>query len=185
MGIYFIVAYIKRYLKNISDNKFFAIAVLVIGVIGWLLEKNTLILVLGMKIELFSHLGMKTNQFINPCFIMIGIGLLLLAKNQKFYNRTINYISSLSLLIYMFHCNSIVANYVEFDFFEYILKTYSYNNILVWVLIFSLISLVGGTILALVYNLTIQKVVHKIFSWIADVISKIYSGFEKYIIQLD
>lgn len=168
----------------VSTSKKFGMTLLALGILVWFTQ-NVFTIILGLKIEMFSDKVMRWNRFINPCYILISIGVFCLAKNIRFYNSFINYISSLSLLIYMFHCNRIVRDYVRFDFFKYVLQTYTYNNILLWVVIFAVISLLVGTLLAIIYHSTIQKIVHKILNRILCIFQKIYIFFERIVFNIE
>ena len=145
IGIYFIVAYVKKYMIRTASNSRMGLLLLLIGVLGWIAE-NLLSVSIGLKFERLSAHVMRWNQFINPCYIMVTIGAFVIVTNYAFQNKFINYMSSLSLLIYMIHCNRIVRDYVRFDFFEWVLNTYTYNRLLIWVIIFSGVLLICGTV---------------------------------------
>lgn len=175
--IYFIVAYYKKYMSKVS-NKRFGVVILLIGLAGWIIE-TLLLLVVGLKIEILSNQLQIINQFINPCFIIIALGALSIAKNIKFSNWFISYMSSMTLLIYVIHCNRIVRDYVRFDIFKYILEKYTYSNVLLWVVFYSLVSLVGAVFLAFLYRITLQKIIHRFFDRITSILISMYNYIEK------
>jgi len=184
IGVYFIVAYIKRYMNETIKSNKVGRGLLIIGIIGWIAQ-NIVTMLLGLHVSMFSRQATRWNLFINPCFILIGIGAFILANNRQFYNKMINYLSGLSLLIYMFHCNRIIRDYIRFDYFTYVKRTYTYKNVLVWVLIYAGISLVGGTLLAIVYHHTLQPLVHRMFIFLANKSSRLYKRYEKVLIRLN
>lgn len=183
-GVYFIVAYVKKYLKKMTQSMKTGVVLLVIGIVGWLLE-NVVLTVLGVRISLLARGAVLCNNFINPCFLLIAIGSFVVAKNIQFSNKAVNYVSGLSLLIYLFHCNRIVRDYVRFDFFEYVLKNFTYDRLLGWVILFALISLAGGILLAVLYNLTVQKLVRKLCYKVAEWLEVVFSKIAEFVMRLE
>ena len=184
IGIYFIVAYYKLYLTNASSKNRFNIAILLTGIAGWF-AMNLITNFLGLHIGFFTDFMQRYNVLINPCFILIALGAFGIAKNKSFYNKHINYISSLSLLIYVIHCNRIIRDYVRFDVFQIILDRYTYSHLLIWVIIYALISLLAGVVFAILYNKTIQKLIHKLFGKLGDIAVLIYKKVESVLIKFD
>lgn len=184
IGIYFIVAYVKLYMRSVTRNKMYGVAIVIIGIVGWFMEKF-IILLLGLKISMFSNQAQKGNIFINPCYIIIAVGLLIIANNLTFYHGVVNYISSLSFLIYIIHCNIIMRNYGRYEFFEYIYLTYTYNYLLLWVIIFMIINLFGALTLAIIYHMLLQNKVHKFFIGIVRHFRKFYGKLESVIFRIE
>lgn len=162
-GIYFLVAYMKKYMAYAHNRLKIGILACLIGIIGWLVQ-NLVTNYMGLYFNLFSDKVQLWNKFINPCYILIAIGLFITFKNYKFYSKIINYISSLSLLVYMIHCNRIVRDYFRFDFFDFIKNNYTYKHILFWTSIYGVVSLILGIILSIVYDKTLKIIVNKIGS---------------------
>lgn len=156
--IYATTAYVKKYsMKKLISHW----AVLFgAGVLSWLCL-NTISNFVGKIVG--NGITMRWNIFINPCFILITFGLLGFSLAKEFTNKWINYLSSLSLLIYIIHTNRIVRDYVRFDFFDYVYKIYSYEQILFWVIVFAVVSLVYGLVLAILYDKTIRNVNQRFF----------------------
>jgi len=184
IGIYFIVAYYKLYLLNASSKNKFNIVILATGIVGWF-AMNLITNFLGLHIGYFTYFMQRYNVLVNPCFILIALGAFGIAKNKCFYIKHINYISSLSLLIYVIHCNRIIRDYVRFDVFQFILEKYTYSHLLLWVVLYALISLIVGVVLAILYNKTIQKIVHKVFELLEGIAIKIYRKVENILIKFD
>ncbi len=184
IGIYFIVAYYKLYLLNASSKNKFNIVILATGIVGWF-AMNLITNFLGLHIGYFTYFMQRYNVLINPCFILIALGAFGLAKNKQFYNKHINYISSLSLLIYVIHCNRIIRDYVRFDVFQFILEKYTYSHLLLWVVLYALISLIAGVVLAILYNKTIQRFIHKVFERLEEMAVMIYKKMEDVLLKFD
>lgn len=173
IGIYFLVAYFRLYLKEISLNKKINVIFLATGIVGWV-ASSWLTAILSNNFGIFENQMQRWNNIMNPCFILIAIALLNLFRRKSVYNSTVNYISSLSLLIYLIHSTKIMRNYVRYDIFEYIKNTFGFENLFVWLILFALFNLVAGTLLAIIYNKTIQKYIHYIFEKISKMVVRLY-----------
>jgi uncharacterized protein YacL len=97
---------------------------------------------------------------VNPFLILSALSMFLLAKQKKFINHTINYVSGLSMLIYIFHDNKLIIDYLISDFFEYIYGTFSYRYELLWVILAAIILLIFGFVMGVIYRNSLQKLVH-------------------------
>lgn len=118
IGIYFIVAYVKIYLKETSYKKEFYISFILFGIISWI-ATSLITILLGSYGVIFYPMTWY-NLFINPSFISLAIGLFCIAKNHYFDNKQINFLSSLSMLIYIIHCNRIFRYYIRFYYFDWV-----------------------------------------------------------------
>lgn len=158
---YFIVAYSKLYLKNLTSNTRKQCLFLLFGTIGWfvlMICTN----VIGLRIEMVSDWMMRWNTFMNPFFVLIGFSMFNIFKSFELKSNFVNYVSGLSLLIYIIHCNRVIRDYVRYDIFEYIYERYTFENIVLWVMLYSFISFVLAYVLAVLYKATIEKSVTRI-----------------------
>lgn len=73
--------------------------------------------ILAANVASFSNKSLWLNKFINPCFVAIALGLVSFANKRKFYLASINYLSSLTLIVFMLHNNKLVRTIVEIDLF--------------------------------------------------------------------
>lgn len=157
--IYYITAYVKKYLIwNIRNTKTSLILIIssVVCMVGINIFSNYVTMKTG------EGLFNRWNSFINPLFLAMAFGGLGIALNGKFSNKIINYISSLSLLIYISHANSIMYNCVRFDFFQFVLENYTYSNLLGWCFVYFGILLIYGVIFALVYKKLLKNNIDKV-----------------------
>lgn len=125
------------------------------------------------------------NSNVNPFFILIAVALFNLANIYRFNNKIINYISSMSLLIYVIHENLLVQKYIRFELFAYIKSTYSYNHLISWVLLYAAINFIAGLLISILYSSSFKKFVHFICDKIVATIRKIYNYCSKTILQLN
>lgn len=184
IGIYFLIAYMKRNLKLMTNNIKFNLILLSIGICGWigiiLLTNN-----IGLHFRKFSHLMAMSNSNVNPFFIFIAVALFNLANIHRFNNKIINYISSMSLFIYVIHENLLVQKYIRFELFAYIKSTYSYDYLIAWVLLYAVINFFGGLFISILYSSSLKKFVYLISDKIVAIIKKLYNYCSKMILRLN
>lgn len=125
------------------------------------------------------------NSNVNPFFILIAVALFNLMNTHRFNNKIINYIFSMSLLIYVIHENLLVQKYIRFEFFAYIKSTYSYNHLISWVLLYAVINFLGGLLISILYSSLLKKFVHFICDKIVAIIRKLYNYCSKMILRLN
>ncbi|MGN1159537.1 MAG: acyltransferase family protein [Lachnospiraceae bacterium] len=182
--LYFIVAYVKLYLKEATGKSKFNITVLSIGVLGWLIEL-LLTNILGLHSEFFADKVMRWNTYMNPFYILIAVGAFCLAKNHSFHNKGINYFSSLSLLVYIIHGNQIIVNYLKFDVWDYIFYHDAYGYLLLWIFVFAVLYIGMAFVLSVIYHETLQKLVAKVSGSLCNVVVNIYKKFESIVVKWD
>ncbi len=169
IGVYFVVAYMKKYLNRIMNLKKTQIVLLMIGIGGWLLVQF-ITNWLGLHIAALESHMLHWNQFNNPFFMCIGVSLFYMAKRQTWKNRAINYLSSLSLLIYIMTENYLFRNYVSYNCFGHVMDFFGTGSSLVGsILIFALILLLGGAFASILYRCTIQKAMLVLCGWLDEI----------------
>jgi hypothetical protein len=136
--IYFLIAYMKLYLKDISNNVKCNIVVLLIGFVGNY-GLITLTNILGLHISLFQNHVQHWNNESSPFMILMVIGLLNIARNLHFKNAVVNYISKLSMLIYIVHENIILRTYYRPLMWQFVYRNFGYDRILLWTFVLVLI----------------------------------------------
>lgn len=169
LSAFFPVAYIKLYLPEAVRARKTCLllhlagwAVLIAGILG--------VNALGLHMEFFSDKVTLGNTFNNPVLLLIAMTALLLSLEFGFTCKAVNYLSGLSMLIYIIHGNRLVMDHLRQDYFRYIYQTYGYRQQFFWVTGFALALLVFGVVLAMVYRHTLQRPVHwlcgRITAWI-------------------
>lgn len=116
---------------------------------------------LGLRISYFSYKLTMWNNFMNPLILLTAFFALDLAMRVQFHSKAVNYLSSITMIIYIVHGNRLVMDHLKQDAFLYILKTYTYRYQLLWVLLCGIILLVGGTVISILYKETLQRLVHR------------------------
>ena len=158
--VYFITAYVKKSkiakkMMNIKFSKKLIFVCLICQIVVNILSSY-------ITAKTGKDLYLRWNEFNNPLFLFIAFGSIEIALNKNFSNKIINYISSLSLLVYITHTNRIMRDYVRFDIFQHILDNYSYSNLLGWCFVFFGFLLVYGFTFAIVYKGLFKKYIDKV-----------------------
>lgn len=182
--IYFIVAYLKNFLRNYSLNKKLNIIVLLISCIAFI---SFIILenFIGCKIKMLSDNILRFATLMNPLVIIISISLFNLFVNKNYNNLKINYISSLSLLIYLIHENALVREYTKAFYWTNIENIFSYRYISLLVLFTTIGVFLVSLVIASLYKETIQKLIKKICDSIWNFLIKIEEKCTNILLKLD
>ena len=106
-------------------------------------------------------------------------------KHFNFKNKFVNYISSLTLLIYLLHANPFLQYYYKYIIFGKIYKTFTYNNIVLWIVLWAAILFVLSTIAAIIFDKILRPIIQKISQMILWLLKKIYSKIEMIIFNLN
>ena len=183
MIIYFFVAYLKKYTIKLMNSKkwniIFLITALILLVILQLVT-NFLGLHFGFLKDKMQH----WNSMYNPLLIIISCAMFNIFRNFKFKNKVINYISSITLLIYIIHENIIFRTYLRQKLIYIFWEKTENINILILVIIFGIILFVISTCTAILYNKFLQPLVHKSADRILKIILKTYERIENYILKI-
>lgn len=181
--IYFVMAYIQLYLKDFADSAKYNFMLLAVGFVGWFgiaFVANYL----GLHISFFYDKVLRWATNYNPFLIIIAIALFNLMRKLTFKNRVINYISSLSLLVYIIHENVVLRNYCRTALWNYVYKNYGYSHILLWVFALSFIVFMFGLISSMIYDKTIRTFIRKLADTLYLMIRKFYLKVEKLLLKV-
>lgn len=157
--IYFEVAYVKLYLIKYSKNKknnilFFLLSISVIPLL--ILLTNFL----GMYISFFNGRLQGYGGNHSPFILITAICLFNIFKNVKFYSKTVNFISSMSLLIYIIHENYFVRKYLRPNIWIYFYKNYGYENVVIIDLVISIFIFLISIFISILYKKLLQFKFH-------------------------
>lgn len=181
--IYFVIAYIQNYLMKFADNmrwnvRIFVINAILFGVIILLTE------FVGLHVSFLYEKMTHWKKYCNPFLIFMAIAMFNIARNIHFKNRFINYISSLSLLIYIIHENLILRTYYRPAMWDYIYNHYGYSNVVGWVFLLVIIIFLFGVCAADIYTRTIKKIVKKNSDRLYSILKKKYLLLESNMIKM-
>ena len=181
--IYFAIAYMQKYLMSFVDNVRENIILFIIGVIGFI----GIILITdicGLYSQVLSDKVMRWVNNCNPFLLAMSIAMFNIARNIHFKNRFINYISKLSLLIYIIHENIILRTYFRPAMWNYVYKRFGYSDVIQWVFIISFIIFIFGILCSILYVLTLQRFVNKVSGKLYEVVRIKYLLFEKFCLMI-
>lgn len=181
--IYFIIAYIKLYMKDISASTGANIACLLIGLFG-----HAAVVVInnfaGLWIPMFAGRGLYYVYSGSPFILLLVVGALNLAKRGTFRCRFINYVSGLSLLTYIIHENYILRyNYRPWIFY-YIYETFGYEHVILWLLLATLAIFVAALLISAAFKETIERLVRRLSDWLYGLLSRVYHKLESKLLKL-
>ncbi|MGN0383824.1 MAG: acyltransferase family protein [Eubacterium sp.] len=181
--IYFVMAYIQLYLNDFANNKkknCFLLIVCTIGFIGIILITN----ITGLHISSMQNKMFHWATNCNPFLITMTIALFNIIRNIHFKNTFINYVSSLSLLMYLTHNNLIIQAYYLPYIMNYAYVSYGYNHIVLLMLIIALFVFIVSLISSVVYDKTMRKLVKKISNLLYPFLRNSYLRIEHFILKL-
>lgn len=176
IAIYFLIAYCKKYISYIDSIKWNTI-LLIIGILG-----NICAILLtnfaGFMVEALSDKVLHWNRNSSPFIIMIALGLFNLFRQISFKSRVINYISSLSLYIYLLHENLLFKTYCRSALWHEIYIRFGHEYVIGWVIIYSIALFIAAAIVSMVYQETVHILVLQILDKAYPAAKKLYMKIE-------
>ena len=166
VALYFIIAYFKLYRLDFVNNRKANIVTLLIGVVGWVAFVLSLNF-LGERLSVLSSFKIWDKNH-NIFLVIAAFSLFCLFRGIRFKNPVVNYLSGLSLLVYLLHENVLVRKYLLPDCWSLIFGLYGHKFDILWSIIlavgFFVISiLVGGG-----YKKFLQPYVYRLIDTIFD-----------------
>ncbi len=178
ISIYFLIAYLKLYCNNIVTNTKIGLWLIIIGVIGYIAQVVVTNYVGLYLIGFFSKKVLRWNCNNCPFYIMIALGSLIVSLKLDFRSKFINYISSLSMLVYLFHENYLFRTYTRPIIWKYLYNTYTFNHIVLLDLAYALMLFVVAIVISAIYKETIQRLINKISNKLFIITANIYKRAE-------
>ena len=182
LATYVIVSFIKIYknewTKKLKTNK----CILFVSVISYI------VLILCV-----DFLGLRTNYFLNRLvrwnmnnslfMFLIAFSSFNIMKKKEFINRTINYLSSLSLLVYIFHENLAFRKYfrpvIEFS----ILNRFGIEHAFICAVCMAVSLGILSFIISAIYKIFFTKTVSKLSSIISKNLLTLWKKYERLVIE--
>lgn len=171
--VYFVIAYLKIYMKDFCVSKNKNTLLLLIGIVG------TPVMILltnfaGLKFSLLrgwlTHWGNNKSPFL----LVTAIALFNLFKRRRFVNNIVNQIASLSLLVYLIHDNLLVRTYVRPQIWIFIYEKLGYSNVVMWTLLQAILIFIIAVIISYLYRISLQKIVYWVSDKIYNFVMKVY-----------
>ena len=182
LATYVIVSFIKIYKNEWTENLKLNKGILFVSIVSYVA------LILSV-----DYLGLRTNYFLNRLLrlnmnnslfmFLIAFSSFNMMKKKKFINRTINYFSSLSLLVYIFHENLAFRRYfrpvIEFS----ILRRFGIEHAFICAVFMAVSLAILSFIISAVYKIFFTKIVSKLSSIISRNIQTLWKKYERLVIE--
>lgn len=182
LATYVIVSFIKIYKNEWTENLKLNKGILFVSIVSYVA------LILSV-----DYLGLRTNYFLNRLvrwnmnnslfMFLIAFSSFNMMKKKKFINRTINYFSSLSLLVYIFHENLAFRRYfrpvIEFS----ILRRFGIEHAFICAVFMAVSLAILSFIISAVYKIFFTKIVSKLSFIISRNIQTLWKKYERLVIE--
>lgn len=182
LATYVIVSFIKIYKNEWTENLKLNEGILFVSIVSYVA------LILSV-----DYLGLRTNYFLNRLvrwnmnnslfMFLIAFSSFNMMKKKKFINRTINYFSSLSLLVYIFHENLAFRRYfrpvIEFS----ILRRFGIEHAFICAVFMAVSLAILSFIISAIYKIFFTKIVSKLSSIISQNIQTLWKKYERLVIE--
>ena len=182
--IYFAIAYAKKYLGKSMENLRVNILMIMIGLVG-----NVGIVAMtdiaGTQINFLQNKTMHWHSDCSPFIIMMAVGFFNLFRMCNLSSRHINYISRLSLFIYIIHENEMLRTYYRPLLWHEIFNRFGYDYLFLWILGLSILVFTFGVVASIIYHYTGEKVTKRITDWLLPKIQQAYALYEKKVLPLN
>lgn len=158
--VYFLVAYMKLYGVKFVSRRRNGVILLSIGVVGTVAQVVVMNLI-GLKLGALADRVLWWNTNCSPFYLLVAIGGLMIAAQSKISSRAINYISGLSLFIYLIHDNLLLRTHVLPEVWARIYQGFGGSCTVLWDLLFSLALFSASALVGALYKETLQKLITK------------------------
>ena len=158
--LYFFTGFVKLYMQNFLNNlklQGVILAVCIVCIVGLFALTEFLCL----KIDALSDKINHWDEINNPFMIGIAFSSFALFSKLNFKSRFVNYLSSLSLLVYMLHENVLFRGYAKPQVFDFIYERFSYDYIVGWCVLLVVITFILASALAALYKETVGRLLKK------------------------
>ena len=138
----------------------------------------TLFNYVGLHFERLGNDMLRFNIIINPIFIIVAMSVFLIVLFREPRRiRVINYLSSLSLLIYLFHNSILIYKYIVPDiYFKWVFEHINGDILLPLVFLLAFLLLVWGLLLSLIYDKSLRRITVGVSNRVGTVIERwVYS----------
>lgn len=153
IGLFFIVAYIKKYMPDFCSSTGKNLICLAVGVFGFILWLGGTD-IRGLNDSAYSQKLLMWWTDSNPFHLLTAIALFNLFRKFKFVNKGINLISSLTLYIYLIHENMLFRQYSAQPIWRMLIDRFSVKHVLAEEILFATLLFTAAVLLSLLYKFT-------------------------------
>ncbi len=173
IAIYFVMAYIKLYAPEFAASTKGNIILLLIGFAGYVgiaAAANAA----GLHISALNDKVLHWATNYNPFLVAMSVALFNLARKLTFKNKAINYLSGLSLLVYIIHENLILRMYYRPALWDLVYRSFGHRHVAAWTLALSLLVFAFGLISAAIYDVSLRRLVRKAANGVFSLARTVY-----------
>lgn len=158
--IYFIMGFMKRHASALWDSKRLNYYLVLIGFLGnyGLIFLTNLI---DLKTGFFRGGNLIWDVPYNPFIFALVFGVFNLFRLRTFVSRPVNYLSKLSLFIYVIHENLILRSFYRPMIWQRVYEAYGHAHVLGWAVALSLAVFAFSMICSIVYQESIHKLAER------------------------
>lgn len=156
VNIYFLVAFFKYYGGIFNRSKKLNIVVCV-GCAALYVIMRIAVNFLGLKYQHFQSGTAGYFHINNAVIIFFAISLLNLVNRKIYFNKAINYLSSLTLLIYIIHHNVLFAQLIQPKWLNWFIPGFGSVWFVPAIIVLAAILFAGAVAAATAYRFTIER----------------------------
>ena len=160
--------------QNIKLNKIIVIITVILHIFSILFTNY-----IGLFITPLANKVEHWNSLVNPLYIVFSICIINICNNKKIINKKINYISSLSIFVYLISENCLFKSKFFPKLFEYIYNNFNYNYKLLIIFIVWLISAIIFYAISMIYKETIAKKIELFSTKIEQSMTYVFKNINK------
>ena len=182
INIYFIIAYLQKYKMNFCNDIKKNIALFSFGLVCLIILGSTYN-ILGLINHSMSNSVLHWVKNNNPFILIIVIAVFNCFRQLNFTNSFINYISKLTLLIYIIHENIIIRSYYRPALWRFVYIKYGYEHLVSLVIALSIIIFLFSIILSAIYDKSLRVLVTICSNKLYDITRKYFLRIENRILR--
>lgn len=182
--IYFLIAYLKLYCTHAMTSLKVGKTLLALGIAGYIAQVVVTNYVGLYWFNTFFNKVLWWHSSCCPFYIMIAIGSIIIALQAEFKSPFVNYVSGLSMLIYLIHENKLFRTYTRPVIWQCLYVKYGHSHIVLQDLVFAFVLFLVSAIISAIYKETVQRLVAKISSKLYVLVSRFYARLECIILKL-
>lgn len=134
--------------------------------------------ILGSRISVLSDKVLRWDLNCNPFIVLIAIGALILALQKRLVNKVVNYISSISLVVYLFHDNILVARYLRTYIWKEIYQSRGEHHVALLALAYAAVLFLVTTAIASIYKLLTRRLNEKVSNRLYLILNRMFGWLE-------
>lgn len=171
VAVYCIIAYLKIHLAETISQPTFARAMVLLGGFG-LLAQIIFMDILGLYVPGFAGSMMAFKKITNVFLLLLVVGIFLKLRKSHFYMPAVNYLSGLTIYIYISHENILIRNITRPRIWKMMIDRFGTGYLPIQALVFALALFVASLAISVLYKSLLEKIINKISDYIFERLSK-------------